>query len=180
MTLPLRTDGHLPVSPVVGIVLATCTFLGCVRPYTASYVCNGYGSRYNPVVECRVRESEVQYWIGPSGTAMPRSPRDLTPTREPAPTLDPRVLRAAVERVDLSPCRAEGVPDGFGHARLTLRPDGSVSKVHIDAPSGMTREAALCLGTELGAARVPPFSGSSITVGTTFLVRDPATRTSSR
>jgi hypothetical protein len=171
MPLPLRA---IRVSPVAGIVLAGCTLLGCARPYTASYVCTG-GSRYNPVIECRVRESEIQYWIGPSGPARPRSPRDATPTREPAPTLDPRVLRAAVERVDLSPCRAEGVPDGYGHARLTLRPEGSVSKVTIDAPSGMTPEAVRCLGKELGDARVPPFSGSPITVGMTFLVRAPPT-----
>jgi hypothetical protein len=67
-------------------------------------------------------------------------------------------------------CRGEGAPRGCGRAKITLDPSGDTSKVVIDEPTGMPAGAATCIGDELGRVTVPVFSGSLVTVGTTWFV----------
>ncbi|MBX3205397.1 MAG: hypothetical protein KF764_10030 [Labilithrix sp.] len=114
-----------------------------------------------------VPSAPAYYAYGPPPAPLPRSPRDLATDAAPAP-FDPHAARSALNAVDLSSCRGMGAPRGYGHARVTLNPDGQVSKVVIDAPSGMPDAAARCVGDRLGAVTMPSFKGSLVTMGTTF------------
>jgi len=86
-------------------------------------------------------------------------------------SFDPHAARRALDAIDVSPCKAAGARSGFGHAKVTMNPDGTASKVVVDEPTGMTPEAAKCVGDRLGTATVGPFRGSMVTVGTSFLVK---------
>lgn len=78
--------------------------------------------------------------------------------------------RSALSRVDVSRCRAEGAPRGYGHANVTFDRAGHVSKVVVDRPANLSDAAVACLGRELGGARLGA-SKVDLTVGTTFFVR---------
>lgn len=99
----------------------------------------------------------------PPGPPPPPSPRDRSPSE--LPQFDPVAARVALNAVDAAPCRAAGLPSGRGHAFVTFDPDGSISKVVVDAPSGLSPEAVECVGRALGAARVKPFRGGHVSVG---------------
>lgn len=97
------------------------------------------------------------------------SPRD-TPPPPRGPSFDTGAARNALKSADLAPCRAEGAPRTHGHAKVTFRPDGTIEKVTIDQPSGLSVPAVSCIGRELGRARVPAFEGTNVDVGTSFFV----------
>jgi hypothetical protein len=84
---------------------------------------------------------------------------------------DAAVAHEAIAPVDVSSCEAKGAPVGYGHARVTFRPSGIVSRVAIDAPIGMSQEAVACLGDRLGRATVPNFQGGEITMGTGYRLK---------
>lgn len=103
-------------------------------------------------------------------------PGAAPPARREAPRderafFDPIAARRALDdAADLSACRTAGAPSRYGHARVTLNPDGRVSKVVIDAPAGLPPETTACIGERLGKTRVAPFRGGLVTVGTSFFV----------
>lgn len=113
----------------------------------------------------------VYVYYGAPAAPLPRSARDTAPEVDALPAFDPQVARTALNDVDVSPCVLSGAPRGYGHAKVILNPDGRISKVTIDAPESMSAEAIKCVGDRLGAASVPPFRGSLVTMGTTFNVR---------
>jgi hypothetical protein len=78
--------------------------------------------------------------------------------------------RTALSRIDVSRCRGEGAPRGYGHANVTFDKDGHASKVVVDRPASLSDAAVACLGRELGTARLGT-SRVDLTVGTTFFVR---------
>lgn len=100
----------------------------------------------------------------------PRSARDAVPEDAASPLFDAHAARAALNAVDVSSCRSAGAPAGYGHARVTVNPDGVVSKVVVDEPRGLSAAAAKCLGDRIGAATVPPYRGSLVTMGTSFRI----------
>jgi hypothetical protein len=83
---------------------------------------------------------------------------------------DAAAARRALGAVDLSACRQHTAPRGYGHATITYTPDGTPVMVAVDAPSGLSPDAASCIGDRLGAFPVAPFSGGPVTVGTTYFV----------
>jgi hypothetical protein len=101
--------------------------------------------------------------------ATPRSPKDLLTEKEGPPPFDLHAARAALGEVDLAGCGEAGV-HGFGHARITIMPNGRIAKVVIDEPPGMSAAEVSCIGQRLGAATLPPFHGSPVTMGTTYRV----------
>lgn len=111
----------------------------------------------------------VVYVSAPAGPAPPPSPRDRIAKSDATP-FDAKGARAALAEVDLSSCRALGAPRGYGHAKVTFNPDGKVSKVVVDTPSGLEERAAHCVGDRLGTASVAEYRGSLVTVGTTWFV----------
>jgi hypothetical protein len=114
---------------------------------------------------------QTVYVYGAPPAPLPRSARDTAPEVDALPAFDPQVARTALNAVDVSPCARSGAPRGYGHAKVILNPDGRISKVTIDEPESMSADAIKCVGDRLGAATVPPFRGSLVTMGTTFNVR---------
>jgi hypothetical protein len=111
----------------------------------------------------------VEHWNGYYGPyAVTPSPRDAV-KEDGLPSFDPQAARVALNDVDVSPCRAAGAPVGFGHARVSVHPDGQISNVVIDAP-GLSSEATQCISDAFGQATVKPFRGSFVTIGTTYHV----------
>jgi hypothetical protein len=94
----------------------------------------------------------------------------LVPAAAPPPPFDAKTARNALAGVDLEACRSAGAPRGYGHAKATVNPSGDVSKVVIDEPAGMPVAAVKCIGDAIGRVTVPEFSGSFVTVGTTYFV----------
>ena len=94
----------------------------------------------------------------------------LRPVEDTRPTFDGAATRNALAEVDLSTCKEVGLERGYGHARVTVNPDGVISKVVIEEPQKISRAAAKCIGNELAKAKVPEFRGSLVTIGTTFFV----------
>lgn len=92
------------------------------------------------------------------------------PEPPPPPPFNATHARAVLSTVDLSNCREKGASSGYGHAKVTINPSGDISKVIIDEPAAMAPTAAKCIGHELGKASVPVFTGSLVTVGTTWYV----------
>lgn len=120
----------------------------------------------------RPRQPEPVYYqpvVYVSTPATPASPRDRVPSDDDS-SFDAKSARAALGAVDLSACRAEGAPRGYGHAKVTFNPDGKASKVVVDTPDGLSSSAVKCVGDRLGAATVPEYRGNLVTVGTTWFV----------
>lgn len=120
----------------------------------------------------RPRPPEPVYYqpvVYVSTTPTPASPRDRMATDDTS-TFDAKGARTALGAVDLSACRAEGAPRGYGHAKVTFNPDGKASKVVVDTPDGLSSSAVKCIGDRLGAVTVPEYEGSLVTVGTTWFV----------
>jgi hypothetical protein len=120
------------------------------------------------------REEVVVYQNAPPVYVVAQ-PRPAPPPPPPAPTppaaFDAAAARAALDGIDLGACQAEGAPLGYGHARVTFAPDGSVSRVAIESPSGLSSSAVRCIGAALGTATVPPFGGPASAIPTPFYVR---------
>lgn len=96
--------------------------------------------------------------------------RENSPATTDLPPFDPHAARAALNEIDVTACQETGAPHGFGHAKVVFNPDGRISKVVVDEPSGLSQQAAKCIGDRLGTATVPPFKGGFIAMGTTFHV----------
>ncbi len=99
----------------------------------------------------------------------PRQAKAAPPPPAP-PSFDALRARNELAQVDLTKCRETGAPRGFGHAKVTFNPSGDISKVVIDEPAQMPASAAKCIGDEIGRSTIPVFSGSLVTVGTTWFV----------
>ncbi len=111
--------------------------------------------------------AEATPTASPSPSSSAPSPADALPAR--AVTL--RDARIALGRASVAGCRARGLPDGYGHARVTFDASGRAIRVLVDGAEGLPRDAITCVGERLGAATVEAFDGSPITVGTTWYAR---------
>jgi len=101
----------------------------------------------------------------------PPPPARESPPGPPPIGFDGAAARASLDSVELDSCRAQGAPKGYGHAKLTFAPAGNITKVVVDSPAGLSAEAVSCIGSHLATASAPPFEGSPVTVGKTWLVR---------
>jgi len=118
--------------------------------------------------------NNVYYNYGPPPPPpLPRSSRDAVPTNEgELPAFDPQAARGALNQVDVTGCvPASTASKGFGHAKVTINPDGRVSKVVVDEPAGLSPDAARCIGDRFGAVTVAPFRGNLVTMGASFVAR---------
>lgn len=88
----------------------------------------------------------------------------------PASDLQPfsqATARSALE-VDVSACRARGLPGGYGAATITFEPSGTVSRVTLCQP--MSEDAQLCMRDAFDVT-IPPFSGGAVDVPTRYYAR---------
>lgn len=116
---------------------------------------NHYESGGPPVIEV-ARPAPPVVVLPPPPPPPPPSPR----------TFDANAARGSLHRTDLGSCGSHAE----GHARVTFMPSGEISAVVIDSPQGLTDHEVACIGSKLGAARVPAFDGEPVTAGTTFVV----------
>jgi hypothetical protein len=121
-------------------------------------------------------EREVVYVPVPAGPPIAAPPPIVSPAetlREPehAAAFDAVAMRTALGSVDLHACREKhGAPNGFGHAKVSFATDGSITRVVIDRPAGLSADAVSCIGDALGTVHVAPFSGGAMTAGYVFHV----------
>ncbi|HYO95488.1 MAG TPA: serine/threonine-protein kinase [Polyangiaceae bacterium] len=109
---------------------------------------------------------------------------DANPALQPAPGTTPAApaagergpfnrgaamaqLGAAATRA--SSCKRPASPSGAGRAQVTFSPDGTPLKVSLSAPFAGT-QAGSCVTASFTSARVPAFSGSSVTLPWTFRI----------
>jgi hypothetical protein len=90
--------------------------------------------------------------------------------REKGPPFDPRAARGALWQVDVSHCKALGVPQGRGHSYVTFAPEGGVTKVTVDLPWDMPAAASKCIADALSKVTVTEFSGNPATIGASWVV----------
>jgi hypothetical protein len=76
----------------------------------------------------------------------------------------------ALGRIDLAPCRDQGLQTGYLHVRATFRVDGRVVRAVVESRSGPPPDALVCIGEQLKMAVVPVFSGGDVTLSRSFFV----------
>jgi hypothetical protein len=85
---------------------------------------------------------------------------------------DPVAAHATLDAVDATACWPSAA-HGYGKARVTFAPDGTVQNVDIASPMPGISPDSACIGQTFGAATVWPFDGPSVTAYATFYL--PAT-----
>jgi hypothetical protein len=96
------------------------------------------------------------------------------PAPDAPPAFNAIEVRERLRAIDLHACKADNGDDGalagFGHARITFKPEGRVKAVVIDGPAGLSDNAVACIGERLGAVQVPAFRGGEVTAGYVYHV----------
>lgn len=77
---------------------------------------------------------------------------------------------AALKGVSLDRCRGLAGPSGAGHVVVTFGPSGAADSAVVDAPFAGTERGA-CVAAMYAAVRVPPFTGSPVRVGKSFVLQ---------
>jgi serine/threonine-protein kinase len=114
----------------------------------------------------------------------PEPEAPVEPTLEPPPTekAPPPDQRAPLNRASAltslsgaansaASCKREGGPTGVGSVSVTFSPEGPVSSVNVSAPFAGS-SVGNCVQTVFRNVRVPPFSGSSVTLSKSFRIPD--------
>jgi|HubBroStandDraft_2_1064218.scaffolds.fasta_scaffold118409_2 hypothetical protein len=97
-------------------------------------------------------------------------PSDGPPPPSPR-RFDATAAKVSLEHVDVSPCRALGLPRGYLHARATFDTSGAATQVVVDAPAGLSADTVACIGRSIGDATVPSFDGDGgVSVGASWFV----------
>jgi hypothetical protein len=105
----------------------------------------------------------------PAG-APPRASRADHPPPDPVP-FRLGAGRGALGRLDLAPCREQGLPQGYLHVRVTFRHNGRVVHAAVESPASPPDEALSCIGEQLQTvAMVPAFDGGDVTISKSYFV----------
>ena len=94
----------------------------------------------------------------------------VAPEPKKGPPFDPRAARGALWQVDVAHCKAQGVPQGRGHAYVTFAPEGGVTKVTIDLPYDLPPAGSKCVADALARVTVAEFGGQPATIGASWVV----------
>ena len=102
-----------------------------------------------------------------AGTDMGSNPyRTAAAPADPNAPFDRGAAAQALGAVSLAGCGAE--PRSGGHLQIVFSNDGSARASDVSA-QGASADALKCIGDRFSAARVPPFSGSAVKVGKSFV-----------
>jgi len=86
------------------------------------------------------------------------------------PGFDAVAAHGAVDSVDVSSCWPAGSVHGYGTARITFSPKGTVDLVEIVNPVQGAAVDGSCLSQKYGALSLPAFSGGPVAVRAKFFV----------
>lgn len=92
------------------------------------------------------------------------------PEPKKGPPFDPRAARGALWQVNVAHCKAQGVPQGRGHAYVTFAPEGGVTKVTVDAPWDLPPAGSKCIADALAKVTVADFGGNPATIGASWVI----------
>ncbi len=81
---------------------------------------------------------------------------------------DPVAGRAAADAVDIASCWPAGSIHGYGSARVTFDPSGSVDSVEVASPDHSAPPDAACVVHQYATVKLPAFRAPAVTVRTTF------------
>ena len=162
---------HPSVPSLAALALAACT-AACVHVDLAGDLALEPERPVDPAPVV-VREVVVAYegagdTEAPAPSALPASPRDR-PIPDPVP-FRLGAGRGALGRIDLVPCREEGLPQGYVHMRVTFRHDGRVVHAAVETPAEPPPEALTCIAEQLEVAMVPGFDGGDVTLSKSYFV----------
>jgi len=102
--------------------------------------------------------------------AVPAPSSAKLPPPEPR-RFDATAAKGVLDGIDLSECHAMGLPRGYLHARATFANTGAVTKVVVDAPSGLSPSAVSCVGRAVSSVAVPAYDGDEgVTMGASWFV----------
>jgi hypothetical protein len=76
----------------------------------------------------------------------------------------------ALGRIDLGPCKDQGLQPGYLRLRVTFRGSGRVVRAAVESPVAPPAPALACIGGQLEAAMVPGFEGGDVTLSKTLFV----------
>jgi hypothetical protein len=116
---------------------------------------------------------EVYYSAPPPPPPRPDLPPPPAPGASGGPVqrFDVTAAHAELDAIDPSECWPPGAVQGYGKARITFAPAGTVQLVELTNPVHGAPPDGACIAQKYGSAAVPPFGGSSVAVTTTFYVR---------
>lgn len=83
---------------------------------------------------------------------------------------DRSAVADALAHVQIADCVKPDAVRTTGHIKLTIAPSGVVTFAHVDEGPTGTSSVARCVEDCYRAARVPPFSGPSRSVGNSFAI----------
>ncbi len=122
----------------------------------------------------------------PVPTEEPKDPKEPTDPKEPKePTEEPTkevplagpfdtgAARSALNAAagSASGCRQEGDPSGTATVVVTFATSGRVTSATVNGPPFAGTRTGGCIASRMRSARVPPFSGSPITVSKTVTIQ---------
>lgn len=118
-----------------------------------------------------VRDVEVTYDDAEEGSSEPGVVVPVQGRPPPDPVLfSLGAGHGALGRVDLGPCRQQGLPSGYLHLSVTFRHSGRVVRAAVASPAEPPSEALACIGEQLEVALVPVFDGDDFTLSRSFFV----------
>jgi hypothetical protein len=128
----------------------------------------------NPPEQTVASHVVVRYAGPPTADELsPGVPRASSADR---PRPDPKPFRLGagrgiLGRLDLAPCREQGLAPGYVHVRVTFENTGRVVRAAVESPDQPPDGALACIGEQLQTAElVPAFDGSEFTVSRSYFV----------
>lgn len=154
------------------LVLPALLATGCFHEPDADLE-SGYQAADEPSAEPVVQTDVTVRWEradpqAPEGSVLAASPRDR-------PRPDPIPFRigaghGTLGRIDLAPCREQGLPGGYLRMRVTFRHDGRVAHAVVEGPVPPPEEALDCVAQQIEDATVPRFDGRDASLTKRFFV----------
>jgi hypothetical protein len=148
--------------PLVCTGCASSAWIG-IDAFVAGYTAGR--ASVEPAVETPLEEDppEARIELVPVGPTEEVSFESSAPSAPLPRPFDLGGAYAAMSRVDLSACKADGLTAGYGRAVVAFAQDGTVSGVSVELPPASAADARACVDSAFRAARIPAFAGSQPT-----------------
>ena len=109
----------------------------------------------------------------PNGRYLIRVVASDSPANPDAPPFDKEAALAALNTAvaQASGCRQEGDPNGTARVVVTFAPSGRVTSANLSGPPFAGTRTGGCIASTMRRAKIPPFSGSHVTVAKSVVIR---------